>query len=358
VQPALAATLASIAELGEAALRAGPVVEELLAASSAGGGILAAADFRDYRPESRPVHRFAWGGVELLCATPPSSGALFLHQTLRVLEGWPLAAWGRDDPRTALLLAEASAAAFADRNALLGDPASMRAGFAHLVGAERIAARRAALGAERATPPAAAAPEREARQTTHFSVVDGSGAAVACTTTLNGAYGAKVMAPGGFLLNNEMDDFAAAPGAANQFGLIQGSANAIVPGRRPLSSMSPTIVTREGRVDAVLGSPGGPTILSAVLHVLLDRYLFGLDPAAAVAAPRAHRQDWPADLSCEPGYLSAAAAARLRELGQPLKEAARIGEINAIFRGADGWIAVADPRGSGGGILVPSSGGK
>jgi len=346
-QPRLAATLAAIADQGEAALRGGPLIGEILAASAAGGGILTAADFADYRPALRPVHRFAWRGLEILSAPPPSSGGIFLQQTLCVLEFFPLVKWGRQDPRTVLLTAEASAAAFADRNRWLGDPAGLSASVRVLTSAEHLAARRAALDPERYTPPAGAPAPAESHQTTHFSVVDGRGAAVACTTTLNGSYGARVMAPGGFLMNNEMDDFAAAPGSANQYGLVQGDANAIVPGRRPLSSMCPTVVVSEGRVDAVLGSPGGPTILSTVMHVLLARYVFGLDPAAAVAAPRGHRQDLPPALQWEEGYVSAEAAARLGELGQPLRRVDGIGDVNAIFRAGAAWTAIADPRRSG-----------
>ncbi len=347
-QPRLAATLERVAAEGERALRAGAIVEELLAASRAGGGILAAEDFRDYRPVLRPVHRIPWRGLEVLCPTPPSSGALFLHQTLVVLDAWPLAEWGRQDPRTLLLTAEASAAAFADRNRHLGDPAGMKFDPASLLTDLALQARRAALRPDVFRAPLAGpAVNEEQHQTTHFSVVDAAGGAVACTTTLNGGYGAKVMAPGGFLLNNEMDDFAASPGRANLYGLVQGPANAIVPGRRPLSSMCPTIVVKDGAVDAVLGSPGGPTILSTVLHVLLNRYVFGLDPAASVAAPRAHRQDLPPDLLHEPGLLTEAAAARLTELGQPLRAVQALGDVNAIFRVAAGWQAVADPRSSG-----------
>jgi gamma-glutamyltranspeptidase/glutathione hydrolase len=358
VQPALADTLARIAAEGAAALRSGPLVDGILAASRAGGGILAAQDFRDYQPELRAVQRIAWRGCEVLAAPPPSSGGVFLAQTLTVLEGFPLARWGRDDPRTILLVAEASAHAFADRNRWLGDPAGFDYPLEGLVAPARLAAQRARLAPGRCTPPAAlagfAAQRPESAQTTHFSIGDAHGGAVACTTTLNGAFGAQVMAPGGFLMNNEMDDFAAAAGAPNQYGLVQGDYNAITPGRRPLSSMSPVIVVRDGAVDAVIGSPGGPTILSTVLYVLLNRYVFGLAPAAAVAAPRAHRQDVPATLRLEPGMLSPAARVQLTHWGQEWTERARIGDVNAVFRADGGWIPVADPRASGGARTVPA----
>lgn len=354
LQPRLAATLEAIAEHGEDALRRGPLVDEILAASRAAGGILSAADFASARPVLRPVQRFAWQGREILTASPPSSAGLFLPQTLLVLDGWPLAEWGRQDPRTLLLVAEASAAAFADRNRWLGDPAGLASEVASLTTAPYLATRRAALDPERYTPPAAGRAPQESTQTTHFSVTDSWGAAVACTTTLNNSYGARVMAPGGFLLNNEMDDFAVAPGAANLYGLVQGEANAIHPGRRPLSSMAPVIVVADGRVDAVLGSPGGPTILSTVMHVLLNRYVFALEPRACVAAPRGHRQDLPPRLKFEAGFLTPAAAARLTELGQPLLEVAGIGDVNAIFRAPDGrgWLPVADPRNSGAAMVA------
>jgi gamma-glutamyltranspeptidase/glutathione hydrolase len=353
-QPDLAATLELIAEEGEAALRRGALVEQIIAASRAAGGILSAEDFEGARPVLRPVQRFVWRGREILTASPPSSAGLFLPQTLLVLEGWPLAEWGRQDPRTILIVAEASAAAFADRNRWLGDPAGLAPEVASLTSDSYLNARRAALDPARYTPPAAGAELEESKQTTHFSVTDGWGAAVACTTTLNNSYGARVMAPGGFLLNNEMDDFAVAPGAANLYGLVQGEANAIHPGRRPLSSMAPVIVVAEGRVDAVLGSPGGPTILSTVMHVLLNRYVFGMSAAASVAAPRGHRQDLPPYLRYERGFLTDAAAARLTELGQLLKQVDGIGDVNAIFRNPDGsgWTAVADPRNSGAALLT------
>ncbi|MDA1259952.1 MAG: gamma-glutamyltransferase [Planctomycetota bacterium] len=357
VQRALADTLARIGAEGEAALRGGALVEAIITASRAGGGILAAEDFRDYQPALRPVHRFAWRGCEVLAASPPSSGGVFLQQTLTVLEAFPLERWGRSDPRAILLIAEASAHAFADRNRWLGDPAGFDFDAAGLVAPARLSARRARLAPGHVTSTedlaASGAVRPESMQTTHFSVTDAQGGAVSCTTTLNGGFGAKVMAPGGFLMNNEMDDFAAAPGRPNQYGLVQGEYNAIAPGHRPLSSMSPVIVMRDGVVEAVVGSPGGPRILSAVMYVLLNRYVFGLGPAEAVAAPRAHRQDLPPTLRLESGLLSPSARVQLTRWGQEWSEHRGIGDVNAIFRDGDTWIAVSDPRASGGARTVP-----
>ena len=164
------------------------------------------------------------------------------------------------------------------------------------------------------------------------------------TTTLNGGYGAKVMAPGGFFMNNEMDDFAVAPGVANLYGLVQGKYNAVKAGRRPLSSMTPTIVVKNGRVDAVIGSPGGPTILTTVMQVLLNRYLFKMNPATAVAFPRFHRQDLPEKISFEAARIPSSLRGHFRQLGQPIEAVGGLGDVNAIFLWKGEWQAFADPR--------------
>jgi len=184
----------------------------------------------------------------------------------------------------------------------------------------------------------------ESKETTHYSVVDVEGGAVSVTTTLNSGYGAKVMAPGGFFMNNEMDDFAIAPGVANLYGLVQGKYNAVKAGRRPLSSMTPTIVVKNGYVDSVIGSPGGPTILTTVMQVLLNRYLFKMNPSAAVAFPRFHRQDLPEKISFEVGRISSSQRGHFRQLGQPIEVTGGLGDVNAIFRWQGEWKAIADPR--------------
>ncbi len=354
-QPELAATLRAIAAEGDAAFRSGTIAEELAAASAAGGGILGAADLRDYRPELRPVQRIRWKGLTVLAPTAPSSGGLFLAQCLPALERWPLRTWGWGDGRTAMVLGETTARAFADRNRWLGDPAGFDFDPAALHAPAHLARRFAGVAPGRWTPPTRlgeGAPPSERVQTTHYSVVDSEGAACSVTTTLNGAYGAQVMAPGGFLMNNEMDDFAAAPGRPNQFGLVQGAYNAVAPGRRPLSSMAPVIVEKDGRVDAVLGSPGGPTILTTVLQVLLNRYVFGMRPERAVAAPRFHRQDRPPQVQYEAGRFDGPARLWLDQAGQPLRLRGGIGDVNAVFRRGGGWCAVADPRRGGAAMVV------
>ncbi|MCH2101549.1 MAG: gamma-glutamyltransferase [Planctomycetes bacterium] len=345
-QPALASTLSAIATEGESALREGSIVRAIVAASQEGGGVLAMEDFAEYEPIIRPVHTIAWHDMEVLTITPPSSGSLFLGQTLPVLEEFPLAQWGWRDPRTVQLIGEAEAAAFRDRNRWLGDPASMEFSWIDLLDPSYLGQRALALDPELYTSPDEdlPMPPFESTETTHYSVLDAQGGAVAVTTTLNSSYGAKVMAPGGFLMNNEMDDFAALPGHANQYGLVQSEANAVIAGRRPLSSMSPVIVVKNGKVDSVIGSPGGPTILTTVLQVLLNRYTFEMAPEDAVAAPRFHRQDRPPTLRYEAGRLGRPTLQALQALGQPLAEIRSLGDVNAIFRDGSEWVAVADSR--------------
>jgi gamma-glutamyltranspeptidase/glutathione hydrolase len=345
-QPRLAATLRRIATEGDKVFREGPVVEDMVGASRVGGGILSLADFQDYQAVLRPVQSMDWKGMKILAVGPPSSGGIFLRQALALLEGRSLRRWGLQDSRTIQLLGEIEAAVFRDRNRWLGDPAGFDFSVEALTDPAYLAALRQSLSPNRYTAPDTLllGPPLESTQTTHLSTVDGEGGAVALTTTLNSGYGAKVMAPGGFLMNNEMDDFATNPGKPNQFGLVQGAYNEVVPGRRPLSSMCPVIVVKNGKVDAVVGSPGGPTILTTVLQVLLHRYEFGMDPLTAVAAPRFHRQDRPPTLKHEAGRLRGSVRRKLRSLGQPLQQVKGLGDVNAIFRGEEGWIPVADPR--------------
>jgi len=346
VQQELAETLKAIARGGAKALREGPIVDQLVAESAAHGGILSGEDFSNYQAVIRPCHRIDWQGLEIFAATPPSSGGVFLDQVLTSLEGAPLPAWGYRDARSVQLIGEAEAAAFRDRNRWMGDPETMQVDYVELLDRDYLGRRRMALQPDVYTPPDASLPlpPFESEETTHLSVLDGNGGAVSITTTLNGAYGAKVMAPGGFLMNNEMDDFAALPGRANQYGLVQSEANAIHAGRRPLSSMSPIIVVRNNQVDAVIGSPGGPTILTTVLQVLLHRYVFHMSPEEAVAAPRFHRQDRPPTLRYEAGRLGRPVLQQLQAWGQPVAETNSLGDVNAIFRDGREWSAVADPR--------------
>jgi gamma-glutamyltranspeptidase/glutathione hydrolase len=353
VQPDLAETLALIADAGPDAFYQGPIAAGVAAAARAHAGVLTAADLADYTvTEAAPV-ACAYRGYMVLSAPLPSSGGAILCEMLNILSGWDLAASGFGSAQTIHLMAETMRHAYVDRNSALGDPAFVPDRSSELLAPSHAVAIRAAIDLQKATPSSALAPgvpPHEKAETTHYSVVDGEGNAVAVTYTLNGNFGSGVVAPGtGFLLNNEMDDFTVKPGAANLFGLVQGSANAIAPGKRPLSSMSPAIVEKDGRLALVLGSPGGPRIITAVLETIANIVDFGLTPADAVAAPRFHHQWLPDALFYERGGFPPATLAALAERGYRLAERPPWGAVELIAISPDGapggaLLGVNDPR--------------
>jgi gamma-glutamyltranspeptidase / glutathione hydrolase len=349
VQPDLAATLTLIAARGPEAFYRGPIAEAVEEASAAHGGVLTKEDFADYDiAEAEPV-ACAYRGFRVYSAPPPSAGGTVLCLMLQVFAGWDLGMLGYHSPRTIHLMAETMRRAFIDRNTAFGDPDFVPDPSPRLLAPGHAAAIRAAIDPGRATPSAAigpGTPPREPAQTTHYSIVDSEGNAVAATYTLNGNFGAAVVAPGtGFLLNNEMDDFTVKPGAPNLFGLVQGAANAIAPGKRPLSSMTPTIVERDGRPVLVLGSPGGPRIITAVLETIVNIVDFGLSPPDAVAAPRFHHQWLPDVLYVERGGFPPETLAALTERGHRVEEQRPWGAVALIATGPDGMLlGVSDPR--------------
>ncbi len=319
-------------------------------AAKAGGGIVAASDFASYTvAEAAPV-RCRYRGYDFVSAPPPSSGGVALCEILNILEGYDLKALGYHTAASAHVIAEAMRHAFMDRNSYLGDPAFHDNPIAHLVSKDYAAAIRAQILPDKATASSAVKPgvaPHERLETTHYSVVDAAGNAVAVTYTLNGYFGAQVMAPGtGVLLNDEMDDFTTAPGTPNMFGLVQGAANAIAPGKRPLSSMSPTIVLKDGKVVMVLGSPNGPRIISTVLQTALNVIDYGMGIQDAVDAPRFHEQWLPDILFAEPGTFAPAAASALVGMGYVLKEIPPFGasEAIAVVRGPRRLVGAHDPR--------------
>ncbi len=338
VQPALADTLAAIAADGPAAFYHGPIAASLAAAARAGGGILGEADLAGFAvTESAPL-QCDYRGYRLLSAPPPSSGGVALCEMLNILAGYDLGALGYHSAASVHVMAEAMRRAFRDRNEDLGDPAFVQNPLGRLLSREYAAALRAGIGEgatpSRDLPPEAAPPSHEHAETTHYSVLDAAGNAVAVTYTLNGAFGAAVMAPGtGFLLNDEMDDFTTRPGTPNLFGLVQGAANAIAPGKRPLSSMAPTIVLHDGHVALVLGSPGGPRIITTVLETVVNLIDYGLAPQAAVDAPRFHMQFLPDEVFVEPRALSPDTEALLRGMGYRLHTQAPWGATELIAVG-------------------------
>ncbi|MFI5168278.1 MAG: gamma-glutamyltransferase [Thermoanaerobaculales bacterium] len=350
--PKLAATLRAYAAKGPQALTGGAAAHAIVVAAARDGGILTLADLSGYRAVWREPVRFAAFGWQVAAMPLPSSGGIILAESCGMLDRLRWSSLPRGGVERAHLLAETFRRAFADRF-LLGDPATALAGPAQLLDPDWLATRAAGIDRGRASPsdevhPWPGAPATEKRQTTHLSVMDGDGNAVSLTTTLNGAFGCGLLVPElGILLNNEMDDFAAAPGRPNLYGLIQGEANAIAPGKRMLSSMCP-VVAWCGYETLVLGSPGGSHIPTAVAQVLLGVLVDRDSLQAAVARPRIHHQWLPDELAVEPGALDAGAAAELRRRGHYLRETPRLGEVNAVARRTDGLCeAVADPRGPG-----------
>ena len=352
-QPELAATLQRIQQQGRAGFYQGSTAALLLAQMQHGGGLLTQADLDHYQPKWREPLRGQYRGYDLLTMPPPSSGGVALLQMLQMLEPHHLAQLGYHTPAAVALITEVERRAYADRATYLGDPDFGRVPVAQLLDPKYNQQRASTIPADgRATPSAQVAagtglPGYESDQTTHYSIVDAAGNAVSCTTTLNGAYGSKVVVAGaGFLLNNEMDDFSSKPGVPNSYGLVGGVANAIQPGKRMLSSMTPTILTHHGRLFLVTGTPGGSTIITSVLQSILSTVDYGADAEQAVAAPRLHHQWLPDQLNVEAGALTPTAEQTLREKGFNPQPANPWGRMDIILVRPDGQLeGGADPRG-------------
>jgi gamma-glutamyltranspeptidase/glutathione hydrolase len=279
------------------------------------------ADFAAYRvEESAPLH-CTYAGYDVASAPPPSSGGVTLCEILNILAPYPLAAWGWHGPDETHYLVEAERRAYADRNAYLGDPDFVTDPVAQLLDPAYAARLRATIDARRATPSSQVRPGldvaiHENGETTHYSIVDEAGNAVAVTYTLNDWFGAGVIAGDtGFFLNDEMDDFAAKAGTANMYGLVQGARNGVEPGKRPLSSMAPTVVTKDGKLVMVTGSPGGGRIITIALETILNALVFGMNAQQAVDAPRVHMQWLPDEVQYEPGALTPETMDALRANG-------------------------------------------
>jgi gamma-glutamyltranspeptidase / glutathione hydrolase len=347
VQADLAATLTAIAEQGPRSFYEGPVAEELAKAVRDAGGIMTTDDLKAYQPIVRTPVRGTYRGYDILSMPLPSSGGIVLLESLNILEGFPLGEMKQGSAASLHLLIEAMKRAYADRAHYLGDPAFVDAPLATLLAKDYAAKQRASIDPDRATPAANLASARaphEGSNTTHFSVVDQFGNAVANTYTLNFSYGVGLVAEGtGVLLNNELDDFTAAPGASNAFGLVGFEANLPGAGKRPLSSMSPTIVLKDGKVVLVTGSPGGSRIISTVLQVIVNVLDYKMDVAQAVAASRLHHQWLPDQVSVEPGFADDVLTA-LREKGHHVVESAGYSSANSILVTPTGLLGAPDPR--------------
>jgi gamma-glutamyltranspeptidase/glutathione hydrolase len=351
-QPDLARTLEEIRDRGRDGFYRGWVADSLAAEMRRGGGIMTAADLAAYQAKWREPIKIDYRGWTIWSMPPASSGGITLALLLNMFELVnPMPAFG--SPALMHLEAEAMRRAFTDRNQYLADPDFESVPVARLLSKDYAAGQFRNIDPERATPTPRFNPAIvEGNNTTHYSVVDADGNAVSTTTTINFGFGSFVTVRGaGFLLNNEMDDFAAAPGRPNGFGLVQGEINAIKPGKRMLSAMTPSIaVDPEGSLRLVVGSPGGPTIITQVFHVLTNVIDHGMSLADAVAAPRTHHQALPDQLRIEsPGGFSEETLAALRALGHEIATSGGWGDFQAIIRTANGWLGVSDPRASGGG---------
>jgi gamma-glutamyltranspeptidase / glutathione hydrolase len=348
--PELAAVLRRIAQRGPAGFYEGETADLIVAEMRRGGGIITHEDLRRYRAEWRTPIRFTYRQHHVISMPPSSSGGITLAIMANVLDGYPLERLGWHSDATLHLTAEAMRRAFADRNHFLGDPAFVQFPQELLVSREYGERLRTTIDRQRATSSDSVLPglglAREPEHTTHFSVVDPFGNAVALTTTINELYGSAVTVTGaGFLLNNEMDDFAAKPGAPNMFGLVQGEANAIEPEKRMLSAMTPTIVLdRRGSVLLVTGARGGPRIITAVFQVISNVLDHGMDVSAAVRAPRVHHQHLPDVIYHERNGLTAQRIDQLRAMGHAVEPRATVGTAPTILRRDGVWTGAADPR--------------
>jgi gamma-glutamyltranspeptidase / glutathione hydrolase len=363
----LAETLRRIAREGRDGFYRGRTAELVEAEMRRGGGIITRADLAAYEAVWRDPIVFDYRGHRVISMPPPSSGGATLGQILKIMEGYDVRAMGFLSAQHVHLFTEATRRAYADRNEYLADPDFVPQPIPRMFSDEYVSERRRGIDMNRASPSARVQPgmgpaptgrvaRNESENTTHYSIVDGSGNAVAVTTTINSLYGNLVTVTGaGFLLNNEMDDFAAKPGTPNQFGLVQGEANAIAPGKRMLSAMTPTIVLDpSGSVLLVTGTPGGSTIITSIAQIVSNVVDFGMDAATSTATPRLHHQHLPDILRFERRGLHPEVVERLRALGHDVQERPGFqGDVQTIMVLPGGVLAgVSDPRRGGAAVGV------
>jgi gamma-glutamyltranspeptidase/glutathione hydrolase len=348
VQSDLATSLRLIAQQGPEALYGGPIGQQIVAAVARAGGNLTIADLRNYAAVVREPVRGDYRGYEIVSMPPPSSGGVHIIEILNTLEGFPLGFLGHNGAETIHLMAEAMKLAYADRSEYLGDPDFVDVPVAALTSKAYAAHLRSLISRGRARPAAEIRPgdlaPYESQDTTHFSIVDAAGNAVANTYTINFSYGTGLVAEGtGILLNNELDDFSAKPGVPNAYGLIGGAANAVRANKRPLSSMSPTIVLADGEPFLVTGSPGGSRIITTVLQIISNVIDHGMNIAEATYAPRVHHQWLPDELRIEEG-LSPDTIRLLEQMGHTVSVQDAMGLTQSIMVTAAGLFGSSDPR--------------
>ena len=348
-QPELAAVLERISKNGPDDFYLGETAKRLAKEMAGHGGAITLEDLKNYKAVERTPLEGKYRGYDIVTAPPPSSGGIGILQMLAVLEKTKFAETGAGSAQSVHYMAEAMRRYYADRAEFLGDPNFYKVPVAQLIEKKYIEKLRASIDPSRATPSDdvkhGEINVKESTETTHYSIVDGEGNAVAVTYTLNGGYGSGVTVPGlGFLMNNEMDDFSVKPGAPNMYGAIGGEANAIVAGKRPLSSMTPAIILKDGKPVLVVGTPGGTRIITSVFEVIINVLDFHMNVQDAVNAPRFHHQWRPDRLQMEPGF-SPDTRALLAQRGHTIETVASMCEIAAIEFEQDGWLAgAADPR--------------
>ncbi|MEJ1995698.1 MAG: gamma-glutamyltransferase [Limibacillus sp.] len=350
-QPDLARSLRLIVEAGPSAFYQGPIAVKIAEEMERNGGLITLEDLEAYRPVFREPVKGSYRGYDIASMPPPSSGGAHLIQILNLLEDYPLAEMGHNSALSVHIMAEAMRLAYADRSLHLGDSDFVPVPLSGLTSKAYADELRPKIDSYRATPSSQVNPGNpapyESNQTTHFSVMDAKGNAVANTYTINFSYGSGIMAEGtGILLNNEMDDFSAKPGVPNAYGLIGGEANAIEAGKRPLSSMTPTIVFKEGEPFLVTGSPGGSRIITTTLQIILNVVDHGMNIAEATAAPRVHHQWLPDELRVEEG-MSPDTLALLRARGHEIAVKNAMGSTQSILKTEEGLTGASDPRSPG-----------
>ena len=350
IQADLAKTMEQIRDKGREGFYAGIVADELVAEMKTGNGLITKTDLQNYHAVWRKAITGTYKDYKIITMPPPSSGGIALLQLLQSVEKYPLHRWGYNQDSTVQLIVEAERRVYADRSKYLGDPDFYKVPVDSLLKPAYIQARMRSFDWNKATPSSSIQPGTfigyESNQTTHYSIVDKDGASVSITTTLNGTFGSKIFVGGaGFLLNNEMDDFSSKPGVPNMFGLVGGKANSIQPGKRMLSSMTPTIIEKNGKLYMVVGTPGGATIITSVFQTILNVVEFGQDMQQAVDSKRFHHQWLPDEVDAERGAFTPAIIAILQQKGYKIKEIGGIGRVDAILVTPTGYQGGADPRG-------------
>lgn len=351
VQEDLAKTLELIRDKGRDGFYDGATADALVAEMKRGNGLISKTDLQNYHSVWRKAVIGAYKGYKIITMPPPSSGGVALLQLLKSIENYPVKQWGCNRDSTIRLIVEAERRVYADRSKYLGDPDFYKVPVDSLLRSSYIQSRMKTFSWAAATPSSAIQPGRfvgyESDQTTHYSIVDHEGNAVSITTTLNGSFGSKIFVKGaGFLLNNEMDDFSAKPGVPNMYGLVGGKANAIQPGKRMLSSMTPTIIEKDGKLFMIVGTPGGSTIITSVFQTILNVIEFDQDMQQAVSTRRFHHQWLPDEIFCEKGAIDSLTKAKLTQTGYKISEGSGIGRVDAIRLTQWGYYeGGADPRG-------------